>query len=179
MVKGKKKSTKKSKSLIIGCLLAMIVFMSVGYAALAQSLNINGTANISADWKVEITGIESSNLVGATVTEKTFSTTSATFNVDLAYPGSTATFEVAIKNGGTINAKLESIVGLDAVNASVPAEIQYEVTGVAIGDKLAAGESDTAIVTVKWVSKADNTDKIPDVTTKTATITLNYVQDTE
>lgn len=169
----------KKKSLIIGCLLATIVFMSVGYAALAQTLNINGTANISADWKVEITGITDSNLVGATVTDTDYSTTSATFNVDLAYPGATATFEVAVKNSGTINAELESIVGLEAANAATPAEIQYEVTGVNAGDKLAAGESTTAKVTVKWVSSADNTDQIPETTTKTATITLNYVQDTE
>lgn len=166
----------KKKSLIIGCLLATIVFMSVGYAALAQTLNINGTANINAEWKVEITGITDSNLVGATVKETDFNTTSATFDVDLAYPGATATFNVAVANNGTINAALDSISGLESANSTTPAEIQYEITGVTAGDKLAAGDSTTATVKVTWISSAD---KIPDVTTKTATITLNYVQDTE
>lgn len=166
----------KKKSLIIGCLLATIVFMSVGYAALAQTLNINGTANINADWKVEITGITDSNLVGATVTNTEFNSTSATFDVDLAYPGATATFNVAVANNGTINAALDSITGLEAANSAVPADIQYEITGVKAGDKLAAGDDTTATVKVTWLATSE---EIPEVKTKTATISLNYVQDTE
>lgn len=169
----------KKKSLIIGCLLATILFMSVGYAALAQTLNINGTANISADWKVEITGITDSNLIGATVTDTEYTSTSATFNVDLAYPGASAVFEVGVKNNGTIDAKLDSISGLDAANTAAPVEVQYEITGVNAGDKLSAGSAATAKVKVTWVATSDNTDKIPEQTAKTATITLNYVQDTE
>ena len=166
----------KKKSLIIGCLLATIVFMSVGYAALAQTLNINGTANVNAEWKVEITGITDSNLVGATVTNTEFDSTSATFDVDLAYPGATATFNVAVENNGTINAALDSISGLEAANSASPAEIQYEITGVKAGDKLAAGADTTATVKVTWLATSE---EIPEVKTKTATISLNYVQDTE
>ena len=168
----------KKKNVIIGTLLAAIVLMSVGYAALAQVLTINGTANINAEWDVEITGITEGTLTGATTKTVTSDTTSATFEVDLAYPGATATYEVDIENKGTIDAILESITGVDAANAALPSEVQYTVTNVAAGDTLNASATAKAIVTVTWVKSAENTDKIPTTTSKTATINLNYVQNT-
>lgn len=168
----------KKKNFVIGTLLVAIVLMSVGYAALAQVLTINGTANIDASWDVEITGITEGSLKGATTKTITSNATSATFNVDLAYPGATASYEVAIENKGSIDAVLESISGVDAVNAALPTEVQYTITGVKTGDELASGATTKAIVTVTWVSKADNSDTIPTTTSKTATINLNYVQNT-
>lgn len=168
----------KKKNFVIGTLLAAIVLMSVGYAALAQVLTINGTANISADWDVEITGITEGTLTGATTQTITSDATSATFNVDLAYPGATATYEINIENKGTIDAVLESITGVDAANSALPTEVQYSVTGVAEGDALDAKATTKAIVTVTWVASADNTDTVPTTTSKTATINLNYVQNT-
>ena len=45
---------KDRKNILIVALLIAIVAMSVGYAALAQQLTINGTANISASCDVKI-----------------------------------------------------------------------------------------------------------------------------
>lgn len=168
----------KKKNFIIGTLLAAIVLMSVGYAALAQVLTINGTANIDANWDVEITGITEGTVKGATTKTITSNATSATFSVDLAYPGATATYEVDIENKGTIDAILESITGVDSANSALPTEIQYSVTGVSEGDALDSKATAKAIVTVTWVKSADNTDTVPTQTSKTATINLNYVQNT-
>lgn len=169
----------KKRNFIIGGLLAAIVLMSVGYAALAQNLDILGTANVSANWDIQVTDIKEGTMVGATTKDIDFSDTQATFEVDLAYPGATAVYNVQVENKGTINAKLDSISGLDAINAANPVEIQYTVTGVSNNTKLAAGAKNTATVTVTWVKKSDNTDSVPSSTKKSATITLNYVQDTE
>ncbi len=168
----------KKKNFIIGTLLAAIVLMSVGYAALAQVLTINGTANIDANWDVEITGITEGTLKGATTKNITSNASSATFDVDLAYPGATATYEVDIENKGTINATLESITGVDAANNALPTEVKYTVTGVSEGDSLDSKATAKAIVTVTWVKSASNDDTVPTTTSKTATINLNYVQNT-
>ena len=40
----------KGRNIIIGTLLAAVAIMAVGYAALAQTLQINGTATISSNW---------------------------------------------------------------------------------------------------------------------------------
>lgn len=170
----------KKKNVLIAGLLAVIVFMSVGYAALAQVLTINGTANIDASWDVEITNIEllsSTDAADHAGTSPSYTATSATFNVDLQKPGAVAIYNVTVENKGSIDAELESILGLDTANAAAPAEIVYTVNEVAAGDVLAAGDTQTVQVKVEWTKKADNTDVIPTVKAKTATITLNYVQD--
>ena len=168
----------KKKNFVIGALLAAIVLMSVGYAALAQVLTINGTANIDASWDVEITGITEGTMTGATTNTITSDATSATFNVDLAYPGATASYEISIENKGSIDAVLESITGVDAANSALPTEVQYTVTGVTEGDELASGATTKAVVIVTWVNSSTTTNTVPTVTSKTATISLNYVQNT-
>ena len=42
----------KHKNALIGALLAVVFVMAVGYAAFAQQLTINGTANITSNWDV-------------------------------------------------------------------------------------------------------------------------------
>lgn len=168
---------KNKKSIVICALLVAIVAMAVGYATLSQTLTINGTANIDAAWNVKITGITEGTLVNAeTVGELDFDDTSATFEVDLSEPGASATYNVAIKNAGSIDAVLESIDGVDTANAAAPTDIKFAVTGVTAGETLAADGTATAVVTVTWDSASE---EIPAVKSKTATITLNYVQATE
>lgn len=168
---------KDKKNIFILALLLAIVFMSIGYAALSSVLNINGTANVDESWNVKIISIDKGDLVGATIPENkapSFTATSATFEVDLEYPGASATFDITVENAGSIDAKLDSIVGVDTINDTAPLEIVYEVKDADIGAKLAAGAKDVITVTVTW--KSDDKDKVPEVKTKVGVITLNYSQ---
>lgn len=170
---------KKSRNIIIAALLIAVVSMAVGYAALAQQLTITGNAYISADWDVEITKIEMKNAVGATLHEDiapAFTATTATFNVDLAYPGASAEFDVTIENKGTIDAYLATIAGVAEANALAPEEIKFTLSGIAVNDNLNADSSTVAKVKVEWVDDGTDEQEIPEVTSKTATITLNYKQ---
>lgn len=81
---------------------------------------------------------------------------------------------MVIENQGSINAILESLSGVDTANAASPADIQFTLTGVTLGDELAAGASKTATVTVKWDEDSVETA----AQTKTATIVFNYIQNT-
>lgn len=56
-------SERKSKGIIIGVLCAVIVFMSIGFAALSSQLTIRGNATISDTWNVQITNIEKKKLL--------------------------------------------------------------------------------------------------------------------
>lgn len=164
---------KKNKNLLLVVLLIAILAMAVGYAGLSQMLKITGTANISADWDVKISEINEGALTGATTVAKSVAQDklTATFEVDLAYPGASATYLVTVANEGTIDAKLESVTGIDEVNALAPTEVTYSIDAVA-GDELKADATRDYTVTVTW---ADG-DTIPTATSKTATITFNYVQ---
>lgn len=173
-------NNKNQKRLVlILALVVMITVMTVGYAAFSTDLFISGTANITAEWLVKFTEIKEGTMVGAkTVGTPTISedTTTATFEVDLAYPGASATYNIVVENAGSIDAKLNSIDGVDAANAAQPNGVTFAVTGVSEGDELASGAKKTVTVTVTW--DADDT-SVPTTTSKTATITLNYVQDTD
>jgi hypothetical protein len=165
----------KSKNILLIILLVAVMGLAAGYAALSQTLAVNGVANISAEWDVKIASISEKSVTGAvsTVTPSVGGDgLSATFNVDLLYPGATAVYEVNIQNAGSIDARLESVSGIEAVNAQKPTGVTYTIDAHA-EDSLASGQSKTYTVTVNWNV---NDTSIPVEKTKTATITLNYVQ---
>lgn len=164
---------KNSKNLILLILLLVIVGMAVGYAALSQALVINGTANISTEWKILFTNIEEGKFVGAeTRTEPSYTATTATFDVNLLYPGASAQYMITVANQGSINAKITGIDGIDTANAAAPKDITYTIDAEE-NEQLAAGTMKTYVVTVAWNADATT---IPETKTKTATITLNYEQ---
>ena len=55
----------KGRNIVIGALLAAVAIMAVGYAALAQTLTISGTASISSTWNVAITDITEGEATGS------------------------------------------------------------------------------------------------------------------
>lgn len=76
---------KYANTIIIGSLLIILLVMSVGYAAFATQLQLNGTATIQGDWDVEITKIEATNIVGTAeagtpTNTKTTATVTATYD---------------------------------------------------------------------------------------------------
>lgn len=164
------KSKKKNALLLI--LLIAIIAIAVGYAAMSQQLTINGTANISADWDVKITGIEATTQTGATdKTAVSYTDTTATFDVNLEYPGATATYAVTVANEGSIDAVLTEVKGISEANAADPTEVTFTIDAAA-DDTLNSGTTKTYNVTVTWA----DSDSIPTTTSKTATITLDYTQ---
>lgn len=176
----------KKKNRVIIALVVIVAFMAVGYAILQQQLTINGTANIDAKWKVEITGIEGSFSEGASNTmdddgmteiTPTFDATSATFNATLPVPGAEADYTITVTNNGTIPAMLNGLPEVDTINAQDPEQIQY-VVEFADGDegkyRLEPEESVQFVVAVYW----DSNDEVgvTEPVSKEATITLNYTQ---
>lgn len=164
---------KSNKNIILLILLLVIVGMAVGYAALSQALVINGTANITTEWKILFTDIKEGTLVGAeSKTAPSYTATTATFDVNLLYPGASAQYIVTVANQGSINAKLTSVDGIDTANAAAPTDITYTIDAQA-DDTLGSGDTKIYTVTVSWAASSET---IPETKTKTATITLNYEQ---
>lgn len=164
---------KSNKNIILLILLLVIVGMAVGYAALSQALVINGTANITTEWKILFTNIEEGTFVGAeSKTSPSYTATTATFDVNLLYPGASAQYIVTVANQGSIDAKITSVDGIETANAAAPTDITYKIDAKP-DDILASGATKTYIVTVSWNADSET---IPETKTKTATITLNYEQ---
>lgn len=158
--------------------LTIVGAASVAYAAFAQNLVVNGTGTATGNWDVRITTITLASATGATDHLGIGPTVagdslSATFSVDLAYPGATATYDVTIKNNGNINSKLSTLTDLTSINAAAPTYITYAVTGLAVNDPLAPAGTVVAHVAVTWAASANTN---PAGANKVATITFGYIQ---
>jgi len=166
------------KNLLIGFLIAAILMMSVGYAALASQLNIEGYSKITGDFKVEFTSITEGSPVGdaTNVTPAAIvGATTATFDVEFVSPGDKMTYEIVVKNTGNLPAKLDDITGLPTESND---PIKYTVTGVAVGDTLAVEEEKTITIVAEYVSSVTS-QPTDDQLSKDLSITLNYVQSLE
>ena len=186
----------KKKNWIIVVLCVAIVGMGIGFAALAQNLQINTTANITGEWDVRITEIRTSWLDGATlVGTPTFDGTSATIEVDLPHPGARAQFHVRVENQGNIDAVLNSITGDIFLEEHSILQVAYETNpnpsdikftiGPSMGNInsdskfiIDAGDYNEYRIMVEWVANPNGETVIPDVTSKTATIAFNFIQNT-
>ncbi len=165
---------KNTRVWLIGGLFATIILMAIGYAALSQELNIFGTANINAEWKVEITDIQVVEEIGANTLGTSYIATLAGFEVDLLYPGASASYDVVVTNNGTIKAKISSIT----INESIDvANVSYTVTGNNVDDELVVGGTHVFTVMVEWNEVATDWDEL--AVTETIDVSILYVQDPE
>ena len=145
--------------------------MAAGYAAFRTQLTINGTSNISSEWKVLITDIQSSVLEGNATDAETPShtDTTATFKTNLVSPGDSMQYTVTVENRGNIDAVLKTLSKTDSSNDA----IIFEITGIEQGDTLKAHKSTTFDVTVTYNSSITSQ---PNTLTSDLELTLNYVQ---
>ena len=104
---------RRKRNITIGSLCCLLVFMGIGYALLSQTLNINGTATMTGDWKIYIDSIIVKEIGGSaksTVAEVSTDKQGANFDLELLKPGDYVEYEVVVKNDGTINAVLRELM---------------------------------------------------------------------
>ena len=116
-------------------LLILLLLIAVGYAAIATTLKINGSAEIkSAKWDVYW---ENPQVLSGSVTETkptlSESDTKATFDVTLNEPGDYYEFTIDAVNNGSLNAKIDTNGIVKQVKNSSgqvvnPKILKYEVT---------------------------------------------------
>lgn len=159
------------KSSVIMVLVAVVLIMSIGYAAFAQKLTINGTSTITSSWDIYIEDIAVNNKtldaenVSASVDDKL----SATFQANLVSPGSSVTYDVTVKNGGNLNAKLDSLTFTDSNNEA----ILYSYAGINENDVINAGDTQTFTITVQFNNSYT---QMPENKTSSVKMILTYVQ---
>ena len=142
--------TRKKQRIVILTLGAVILGLVLGYAALSQVLNINGTSSISGDFNIQIIALDENTMNHAQTVSKTgLGTTTVSFTVDLESPGASAIYDVTVENKGSIDAVLKSIEGIDEANLSAPLDVKFSTTGIEEGDTLLKGQRKTFQVQVR------------------------------
>ena len=182
-----------SKSIVIGILCCMLVFMGVGYATLQQVLNISGTGNITGSFDIYIKSIVLDTQNTNTSSENiTFmqdainlgitSATSGHFSSKLLKPGDYVTFDITIENRGTIDAFLSTYTR----TATPDSQLSNYLNGASYNTfftmsnpfddeskrELASGESVVYSVRVDFM---ENATSIPDGKLDVE-LELNYIQ---
>ena len=131
---------RRKNNLIIISLCAVVILMGIGYAAFSSQLNITGTSNITSNWDVRITNIES-ELNGATdVSEPSYDNTNglyASFHTGLSKPGDYALYTITIENRGDIDARIEKINSYYQENEYVT----FTLSGLNKGDVIEGHQS--------------------------------------
>ena len=181
------KMESKHKNILIGALLAVVFVMAVGYAAFAQQLTINGSAEITSTWDVKYDSTKKETTPGvvdavagfAGGTTPTGTVTydnddhNANINATLYQPGDTVLFTLTIVNNGTIPATIGNpTVTMDGDEdegtlVARKGNIQFTVTPA---DTRTLNQNDTVTMTVtaEFISGAESVG-----TATSANITVN------
>lgn len=149
----------------------ILVIMAVGYAAFASQLRISGTSNISSNFLVKITDIQSTVLSGSAydTQEPTHTDLTADFYTGLVSPGDAMKYDITVENQGNIDAYLNNIEISDSNNEA----IIFETSGMKNGDGLLKGTSDVLTIIVRYNS---NVTSQPGNLNSSLTVTLDYGQ---
>ena len=166
---------RKKRNITIISLCCLLVFMAVGYAVLSQALNINGTENLTGEWKVYIDSITeitegnttSGKSIAAEVTGE--EKTDAYFEAELIKPGDYVEYKVIVKNEGNIDATLRELVTSSSYEHP---DVKFNHT-LEQGTVLKGGEEKAFTVKVDFLISAT---EIPEETVLDYTMRIVYEQ---
>lgn len=165
---------RNKRKLIIYGLLGVLMLTTVAYAVLQTTLNISGTVTKKGgSWNIYFTNPSTASTTGdAKGSSITLEATNLTFNVDLLKPNDSVTYTVDIKNGGSIDAILDSLslIGFDVAESN---DVIYKITyqdGTEIknGDTLNVNETRTIKIFIKY-------DDVSTLATSDVKLTLKVV----
>ena len=101
---------RKTLYMILGIVMVSVLTLTVVYAALSTTLNINGNAEVSAvNWDIYLDNVQlnsgSATTNVPTITDKT----TASFTTTLTKPGDFYEFTIDVVNDGSVDAMIDSV----------------------------------------------------------------------
>ena len=184
---------RKIKVLSIAALLVAVLGLTVAFAALSQTLTINGSATVNtASWDIHFKNLSTPTLTGnaAVTTAPTIDTKGTTignYALKLTKPGDSVTYTFDVENKGTINAKISELVkaakptctGTGAA-ATADAKIicdglTYTLTYTAVAKEDTLNANQTKNLTLKLAFES-NSLPADDVSISDLGITITYAQ---
>ena len=181
---------RRTKALVIVVLLIVVAGLTVAFAALSTTLNINGTAYLdAAKWGIRFENLSSPTKIGsATITgtakiEETKAAEITGMNVSLSIPGDKIVYTVDLVNKGTINAKIDNIEKT-VLTQEQQRYLTFKVTDkngyeIKQGDILSAGETKKITITIEFIKDLTKEDLPKQTSTISLSYKLNFVQTDE
>ena len=171
----------KRKRLKYYIFLALVLFISIGFAVLSTNLSINGLLNFTQNtWSIKLKNVVvDDNSVTKTTPTINQDENTVTFSAELNKPGDFYSFNIDVLNESTVDAMLGSIT----INGITSEYSDYLSCLVTYSNGVTPNPNDilykTARVTlnVKLLYKDIETSQIPEnILNPTITITINYKQ---
>ena len=181
---------RRTKALVVVVLLIVVAGLTVAFAALSTTLNINGTAYLdAAKWGIRFenlsspTKIGSANVTGTAKIEESKAASITGMNVSLSIPGDKVVYTVDLVNKGTINAKIDNIEKT-VLTSEQQRYLTFKVTDqngkeVSEGDILSAGETKNLTITIEFIKDLTKEDLPKQTSTISLSYKLNFVQTDE
>ena len=181
---------RRTKALVVVVLLIVVAGLTVAFAALSSSLNINGTAYLdAAKWGIRFENLSSPTKIGSATTtgtakiEETKAAEITGLNVSLSIPGDKVVYTVDLVNKGTINAKIDNIEKT-VLTSEQQRYLTFKVTDqngkeVSEGDILSAGETKNLTITIEFIKDLTKEDLPKQTSTISLSYKLNFVQTDE
>ena len=181
---------RRTKALVIVVLLIVIAGLTVAFAALSTTLNINGTAYLdAAKWGIRFENLSIPTRVGKATTTGTAKIEETKFaeitdmNVSLSIPGDKIVYTVDLVNKGTINAKIDNIEKTQ-LTSEQQRYLTFKVTDqngyeIKQGDILEKGETKKITITIEFIKDLTKEDLPKQTSTISLSYKLNFVQTDE
>ena len=181
---------RRTKALVVVVLLVVVAGLTVAFAALSTTLNINGTAYLdAAKWGIRFENLSSPTKIGSATTtgtakiEETKSAEITGINVSLSIPGDKVVYTVDLVNKGTINAKIDNIEKT-VLTQEQQRYLTFKVTDkngyeIKQGDILSAGETKKITITIEFIKDLTKEDLPKQTSTISLSYKLNFVQTDE
>ena len=178
---------RRTKALVVVILLIVIAGLTIAFAALSTTLNINGTAYLDASkWGIRFENLSSPTKIGSATTtgtakiEESKSAEITAINVSLSTPGDKVTYTVDLVNKGTINAKIDNLEKT-VLTQEQQRYLTFKVTDkdgreVSEGDILSAGETRSLTITIEFIKDLTKEDLPASTSTISLSYKLNFVQ---
>ena len=181
---------RRTKALVVVVLLIVVAGLTIAFAALSTTLNINGTAYLdAAKWGIKFENLSSPTKIGSATTtgtakiEETKAAEITGINVSLSTPGDKVTYTVDLVNKGTINAKIDNIEKT-VLTSEQQRYLTFKVADqngkeVSEGDILSAGETRNLTITIEFIKNLTKEDLPKQTSTISLSYKLNFVQTNE
>ena len=181
---------RRTKALVVVVLLIVVAGLTIAFAALSATLNINGTAYLdAAKWGIRFENLSEPVKVGTATTtgtakiEETKAAEITDMNVSLSTPGDKVTYTVDLVNKGTINAKIDNIEKT-VLTSEQQKYLIFKVTDkdgreVSEGNILSAGETRNLTITIEFIKDLTKGDLPKQTSTISLSYKLNFVQTDE
>ena len=175
----------KDRKLLYGVLsivLICVFTLSIAYAALSVTLNIQGSAQVtSADWNIHFANPVVTNGSVTTNVPTLLNATTVNFNTTLSMPGDFYEFTIDIVNEGSIDAVIDGINKTPELTSEQAKYLKYEVSysdGSSVSEQksLLKKSTDTVKVRIEFRKDISSSDLPTSQVVLDLSLSFNYLQ---